>query len=109
MKLAPIPDSILKTDATIAISSAPSVYGVETPTTTTVKCRLVERSTRRVDGEGKLVYLKGWIYVSGDVAAGLAVVEGGSVTISGRSWTIDSVERPRNPDGTVHHSKIYLR
>lgn len=70
---------------------------------------MVEKSTRILDAEKRLIQLSGHLYMAGDIAPSLTVIEGGTVTIGGRTWQTYSAERPRNPDGTVHHTKLYLR
>jgi hypothetical protein len=109
MKLAPIPASTLNLDVTVVIGTGQDAYGNPSGTTVTGRCRLIEKTEQRLDAERRLISLKGTVYMSGDIAPNLPVIEGGTVTINGRTWSIHSADRPRNPDGTVHHTKLYLR
>ena len=109
MKLSPIPASTLNMEATVTIGTGQDAYGNASGLVITVKCRLVEKVEQRLDAERRLITLKGTVYLSGDIAPALSVIEGGTVTIHGRTWTIYSADRPRNPDGSVHHTKLYLR
>jgi len=109
MIFAPIPENALATPVTIVISTGQTVYGGTTDLTVSGRCRLIEKTTQRLDAERRLITLSGTVYLSGDIVPGLDVIEGGTVTIGSRSWQIYSAERPRNPDGTVHHTKLLLK
>lgn len=109
MKLAPIPAATLTSDVTVTIGTGQDPYGNAAGTTVTGRCRLVEKVEQRMDAERRLISLKGHIYMSGDLAPSIPVIEGGTVLIGGRTWGIYSADRPRNPDGSVHHTKLYLR
>lgn len=109
MRLAPIPGYLLKTTVTIVIGTGQSVYGVTTNTTVTGYCRYDEKSIKKIDAEKRLISLSGVIFMNGDIAPSLPVIESGTVTIGGKTWEIYSAERPRNPDGSVHHTEIFLR
>jgi len=109
MKFAPIPVAALTTPVTVVVKTGQSVYGGTTDLTVTGLCRFEEKVTHRMDAEKRLITLAGCIYMSGDIAPLLPAIEGGDVTIGGRTWQIDQAERPKNPDGTVHHTKLTLR
>lgn len=109
MKLAPIPASTLNSDVTVTLGTGQDAYGNPAGLTITGRCRLVEKAEQRLDAERRLISLKGTVYLSGDIAPSLPVIEGGTVLIGGRTWGIYSADRPRNPDGSVHHTKLYLR
>lgn len=109
MKFAPIPVAALQTPVTVVLQTGQGVYGATTDLTVTGKCRFEEKTTRRMDAQMRLITLAGAVYMSGDIAPTLPVIEGGTVAIGGRTWQIHQAERPRNPDGTVHHTKLTLR
>lgn len=109
MKFAPIPTNILTTPVIVTIESGQDVYGGSTELTVTGMCRLVEKSKQVLDADRRLIVLAGWIYLSGDIAPELNVIESGKVTIGTSSWRIHSAERLRNPDSSVHHTKLFLR
>jgi len=109
MRLKPIPDFILVTPADIVFQTGQDPYGNPVELTVTGNCRLEEKSTRIMDAEKRLIQLAGRMYFAGDIAPSLPVLEGGIATIGERTWQIYSAERPRNPDGTVHHTMLNLR
>lgn len=77
--------------------------------TVTTKCIYNEHSKRVIDKDGKTVMLTGKVYKNGDIAPELALIGGGKVRINGAEFEIHAVSRPRNPDGTVHHTEIDLK
>jgi hypothetical protein len=94
MKLPPIPESVLTMPVEIVIKTGQDPYGNATGLTISGNCRLVEKSTRILDAEKRLIQLSGHLYMAGDIAPSLSVIEGGTVTIGGRTWQIYSAERP---------------
>ncbi|NLN46298.1 MAG: hypothetical protein GX153_07010 [Clostridiaceae bacterium] len=109
MRLSPIPASTLNTEAIVTLEHGQDPYGNAVTEPFTIRCRIVEKSEQRLDAERRLVSLKGSLYLTGDLAPHLSVIEGGTVRIGDREWSIYAADRPRNPDGTVHHTKLYLR
>lgn len=71
------------------------------------KCRLVETTKTLRDADGKLIQLVAVAYIGCDIAPSKNLVSG-SVTIFGNKFKIHNVSRPRNPDGSVHHTKLEL-
>ena len=71
------------------------------------KCNLSEKSrtVRSIDGE--YVRLACVIHIQGDIAPDLPTFSGKAV-VNGRTMLIETVDRPRNPDGTVHHTRLGL-
>lgn len=65
------------------------------------KSRIV-RSTN-----GAYVRLASVVHIQGDIAPGLKTFSG-TVTVNGQTLKIESVDRPKNPDGTVHHTRLGL-
>lgn len=109
MQLPSIPSALLVTPVIVNIQTGQDPYGNATGLEVLGFCRLVEKSTRILDAEKRLIQLAGYLYMAGDIAPSLPIIESGTVTIGGRTWQMYSAERPRNPDGTVHHTKLYLR
>lgn len=109
MGLTKIPASMLQTDVTVILGTGQDPYGNTTGLTISGKCYLVEKTEQRLDAEKRLVTLSGSIYMDGDIAPSLSVIEGGTVTINGRTWNVYAAERPRGPSKAVHHTKLYLR
>ena len=70
------------------------------------KVNLSETSKRVQDGNGRWISLACIIHVKGDILNG-AEFKGGRVTVAGfTDRTIVDLKRPRNPDGTVNHTRI---
>lgn len=45
----------------------------------------------------------------GDIAPEIKLLSGGEITINGIKYQIFAARRPRNPDGSVHHTTLELR
>ncbi len=73
----------------------------------TGRCNFSETSKTIRQADGTLVRLTASLTIGGDIAPGISVLTG-SVDIGGRTWQIASAARPRNPDGTVHHTALDL-
>ena len=73
-----------------------------------LKCRFVEKAKTIIDSEGKKVQLIGKVILVGDIAPELKKVSGGEVIINDTKYDIYLGSRPRNPDGTVHHTTLEL-
>ena len=71
------------------------------------KCNIKEvvKTVRSADGE--YIRLSAVITMSGDIAP-LVPALNGNVTIGGCTWEIYSSARPRNPDGTINHTRLEL-
>lgn len=70
-------------------------------------CTLNEKASYIRDTDGKLIRLESRVYIGRDIAPDLDVIEG-KVKIRGKEYNIYRSARPRNPDGTVHHTKLEL-
>lgn len=77
--------------------------------TGTGKCIFSEKAKRVIDGEGKQITLLGKVIIAGDVAPELKSVSDGAITINGCSYEIHAGSRPRNPDGTIHHTMLEVK
>lgn len=73
----------------------------------TGKCNFSEITKTKRQADGTLVQLAARLTIGGDIAPGLPVLTG-CVEIGGRTWQIVTAARPRNPDGTVHHTALGL-
>lgn len=72
------------------------------------KCRFVEKTKIIINQDGKKVELIGKVILLGDIAPNIKKISGGQVRINETEYEIYQVSRPRNPDGTVHHTTLEL-
>ena len=70
-------------------------------------CNLSEKSQTVRSTNGSYVKLSCVIHIKGDIAPTLPTFTG-KVRINGKEMLIETVDRPRNPDGTVHHTRLGL-
>jgi len=71
------------------------------------KCTLNSKNLYVRDTDGKLLKLESRLYIGKDIAPDIMQLEG-QVTLFGVEHKIYKSARPRNPDGTVHHTKLEL-
>ena len=71
------------------------------------KCNLSEKSRTVRSTNGQYVRLACVLHIKGDIAPNLPTFSG-KATVNGKEMLIESVDRPRNPDGTVHHTRLGL-
>lgn len=76
-------------------------------TTYTGLCNYSERAKTVRQADGTLIQLAASLTIRGDIAPEAPVITG-SVDVSGRTWSIATAARPRNPDGTVNHTALGL-
>ncbi len=72
------------------------------------KCRFVERTKIIINPDGKKVELVGMVILLGDIAPGVKKISGGQVRINDTVYNIYQASRPRNPDGSIHHTTLEL-
>lgn len=72
------------------------------------KCRFVEKTKVIISSDGRKVELVGKVILLGDIAPNIKKISGGEVIINYSKYEIYQASRPRNPDGTVHHSSLEL-
>lgn len=72
------------------------------------KCRFVEKTKIIINPDGKKVELIGKVILLGDIAPNIKKISGGEVIINDSKYEIFQASRPRNPDGTVHHTSLEL-
>ncbi|MFT9056111.1 MAG: hypothetical protein ABF449_05735 [Ethanoligenens sp.] len=75
--------------------------------TYTGKCNFSEKSKTIRQSNGTLIRLSATLTIGADIAPTLPILTG-SVDIGARTWQIVGADRPRNPDGTVHHTVLRL-
>nr|DAU42350.1 MAG TPA: Minor capsid protein [Caudoviricetes sp.] len=73
-----------------------------------VKCRFVEKTKIIISSDGRKVELVGKVILLGDIAPDIKKINGGQVIINEIEYEIYQASRPRNPDGTVHHTTLEL-
>lgn len=72
------------------------------------KCRFVEKTKIIISPDGKKVELLGKVILLGDIAPNIKKISGGEVIVNDSKYEIYQASRPRNPDGTVHHTSLEL-
>lgn len=72
------------------------------------KCRFVEKTKIIISPDGRKVELIGKAILAGDIAPNIKKISGGEVTVNDSKYEIYQGSRPRNPDGTVHHTTLEL-
>lgn len=83
------------------------------------KCRFVEKTKTIITADGQKVELVGKVILLGDIAPNIKKISGGEVSniitiIDGKEivneskYEIYQASRPRNPDGSVHHTTLEL-
>lgn len=83
-------------------------YGEEKIVDTYIgKCNYSEATKRVQNSEGLWIHLSGVIHIKGDIFPNQSKVSG-YVLLNGQKMIINSCTRPRNPDGTVNHTRLEL-
>lgn len=72
------------------------------------KCRFVEKTKVVINSDGKKVELIGKVILLGDIAPNIKKISGGEVIVNDSKYEIYQASRPRNPDGSVHHTTLEL-
>lgn len=72
------------------------------------KCRFVEKTKIIISPDGKKVELIGKVILLGDIAPSIKKISGGEIIINESKYEIYQASRPRNPDGSVHHTSLEL-
>ena len=83
--------------------------GVLTTTSTyTGKCNCEDRVITVRESDGAYTRHDGTVIrIRGDIAPTMPNLTG-SVTLNGKTYSIVGSSRPKNPDGSVHHTKLEL-
>ena len=72
-----------------------------------IKCNYSETTKRVQSKDGLWVPLSGIIHFKGDICPDISNPTG-YVILFNKKITISNYSRPRNPDGTVNHTKLEL-
>lgn len=72
------------------------------------KCRFVERTKVIITADGHKVELVGKVILLGDIAPNIRKINGGEVIFNDSKYEIYHASRPRNPEGSVHHTTLEL-
>lgn len=72
------------------------------------KCRFVEKTKIIISPDGRKAELVGKVILLEDIAPNIKKISGGQVIINSTEYEIYQASRPRNPDGTVHHTALEL-
>ena len=71
-------------------------------------CNFSESNKRVQNSKGLWVHLSGIVHVKGDIFPDIPVISNGYVIFNGQKINISNATRPRNPDGTVNHTRLEL-
>lgn len=71
------------------------------------KCNFSESTKRVQNSDGLWVHLSGVVHICGDIFPTYPKIEG-YVIINNQKMVINGATRPRNPDGTVNHTRLEL-
>lgn len=110
VKKLPFPDWLLNTDYSLVLNDGLTEEGEpKKALETSGKCIFSEKAQRVMDAEGKQITLLGKVIIKGDIAPSLKTVSDGVITINECSYEIHAGYRPRNPDGTIHHTEFEIK
>ncbi|MCX7924133.1 MAG: hypothetical protein N3B21_19315 [Clostridia bacterium] len=70
-------------------------------------CNLSEHTKTVLDANGQKVQLEATALIGEDIGPTLKTITG-NVILNGKKYKIFKSARPRNPDGSVHHTKLEL-
>jgi hypothetical protein len=106
----PFPDFLLNTPATVTLNGQGLTEdgSPELGVSWSGKCIYSEKAKTVVDAERRLIRIEGSIIVKGDIAPALETLADGEVSVAGKQYRVYRSERPRNPDGTIHHTTLEL-
>ena len=111
VKKLPFPDWLLNTDYSLVLNEAGVTEDGAPKESLEIigKCIFSEKAQRVIDAEGKQITLLGKVIIKGDIAPSLKTVSDGVITINGCNYEVYAGYRPRNPDGTVHHTEFEIK
>lgn len=111
VKILPFPDQLLVTDYSLTLNQEGISEDGEPMSALSKKgkCIFSEKAKRIIDSEGKQITLLGKVIIKGDIAPELNNVADGAIVINGRTYEIHTGSRPRNPNGTIHHTMFEVK
>lgn len=111
VKRLPFPEQLLVTDYSIELNQEGISEDGEplSAFTGSGKCIFSEKAKRIIDAEGKQITLLGKVIVKGDIAPTLKSVSDGVITINEVKYEIYAGYRPKNPNGTIHHTEFEVK
>jgi hypothetical protein len=71
-----------------------------------LRCNYQDSAKTVIDKEQKYVQISGTALFRGDIAPGVAVISGGTVTVFGETRNILQGMKARNPDGSVNYTRL---
>lgn len=104
-KLPPIPKIFLNTDIVVMAE----IDGEDGPITTELykgKCILDETSKQFLNAQKEMISLSALIIIPGDISLNKDIQ--GTCMVNGINRNIRRSQRPRNPDGSVHHTELWV-
>lgn len=111
IKILPFPDWLLNTDYSLVLNEEGLTEDgmPKEAFKASGKCIFSEKAKRIIDAEGKQITLLGKIIIKGDIAPSLKNVSDGVITINECNYEIHAGYRPKNPNGTVHHTEFEIK
>ena len=108
MKL-PYLDQWNNADCKVLITDTKPSENGDFPVLSTYKgrCNLSEKARTVRSPDGQYVRLSSVVHIKGDIAPDMPEFSG-SVEVNGLTRKIETSDRPRNPDGSVHHTRLGL-
>lgn len=67
-----------------------------------------QKAKQVMDAEKRIIRIEGSVIFDGNIAPNMPNLADGEVTVAGSTYKIYKSSRPRNPDGSVHHTKLEL-
>ena len=110
VKKLPFPDHLLVTPCVVELDAKGLNKDGEPEKAKPIstKCMWSEHTKRVYTADGKQVILNGQVIVKGDIAPNMPEISSGTVQVGKRVMHIHEAARPKNPDGTVHHTVFKL-
>lgn len=111
IKVLPFPNFLLNTDYSLVLNDIGISEEGEPIENfkTSGKCIFSEKSKRIIDSNGKQITLLGKVIIKGDIAPSLSNISDGVITINGCNYEIHAGYRPKNPNGTIHHTEFEIK
>ena len=107
----PFPDWLLRTDYSLVLYQE-GISEEGSPLESlkiSGKCIFSEKAKRIIDADGKQITLLGKVIIKGDIAPSLKTISDGVITINDSKYEIYAGYRPRNPNGTIHHTEFEVK